>query len=474
VVAFCSKGDTIIKRIAVIVRKKNVAAFLKSFFALKDIYKTAYFEDVGLFLKYIQKNTLAAVVAEDSFLALIDHQITRVPVIAVLTGKMGKSLDAAVAHHVDSYIYAPYREKDLEYKLERLIIWRAEFEAMKREIWELGISVEISQLVSTILDPKELLYRIVKKISDVMSVNRSSIIRVDWLRKSAFVVASHEDPNIAGLRLNLKKYPEILAALSSREAVLISDISSDPLMKKVRDLILPLGIKSILVIPIIFHEKVIGTLFLRTSRASRAFDATEIRLLNTIAKISANALYNAFLFEQIEDEKTRLEKLAITDFLTGLYNVRYFYQRIIEEFTRSERYILPVSCLMLDIDHFKNINDRYGHKTGDAVLQEFSRLLKKFSRKSDVLARYGGEEFILLLPQTSMDGAFAEAERMRISIRNHKFKSLKSKRGFTVSIGISCAPHTKIKTHDDLISLADDALFEAKNCGRDKVMGYNK
>ena len=468
------KGDPIIRKIAVIAKKKNIDDFLRSFFAQKKTYKPSYFEDAGLFLKYIQKNAPAAVIAEDSFLRMIADRTTRLPVVAIITGKLEKGLDAAITHNVDSYVYAPYLEKDLEYKLERLILGRDEFEAMKREIWELGISVELCRLISTTLDPKELLFKIVKKISDVMSVNRSSIIRVDWLNKSAFVVASHEDPDITCLRLNLKKYPEILAALSSKESVLISDISTDPLMKKVRDIILPLGIKSILVVPIIFHEKVIGTLFLRTSRASRPFDAAEIQLLDTIAKTSANALYNAFLFEQIEDEKTRLEKLAVTDYLTGLYNVRYFYQRIIEEFNRSERYILPVSCLMLDIDHFKKINDLYGHKTGDTVLQEFARFLKRFSRKCDVLARYGGEEFIFLLPQTSSKGALAEAERMRLSIRNHKFKSLKYKKGITVSIGISSAPHPKIKTHDGLISLADDALFEAKKSGRDKVMMYEK
>ena len=451
-----------------------MADFLRSFFAGRGTYKPVYFDDACLFLKYIQKNAPAAVIAEDPFLSFIDAGTIRVPVIAIITGRIEKGLDAAITHQVASYLFAPFHDKDLDYKLERLIIGRNEFETMKQEIHELGISVELSQLISTTLDPKELLFKIVKKISDVMSVNRSSIIRVDWLHKSAFVVASHEDPNISGLRLNLKKYPEILAALSSKETVLVSDISKDPLMKKVRDLIMPLGIKSILVIPIIFHEKVIGTLFLRTSRTSRSFNKAEIQLLDTIAKTSANALYNAFLFEQIEDEKTRLEKLAITDYLTGLYNVRYFYQRIIEEFNRAERYILPVSCLMVDIDHFKNINDLYGHKTGDTVLQEFSRLLKRFSRKSDVLARYGGEEFIMLLPQTSVEGAFAEAERMRLSIRNHKFKSLRNKKGLTVSIGISCAPHTKIKSHDDLISLADDALFEAKKGGRDKVVMYKK
>jgi diguanylate cyclase len=123
---------------------------------------------------------------------------------------------------------------------------------------------------------------------------------------------------------------------------------------------------------------------------------------------------------------------------------------------------------MLDIDHFKNINDVYGHKIGDTVLQEFSKLLKRFIRKVDVLARYGGEEFIVLLPQTSMNGSLAEAERIRTSIKNHKFKSLKNKKGLTVSIGISCALHPKIKTHDDLISLADDALFEAKKAAGTK------
>jgi diguanylate cyclase (GGDEF)-like protein len=106
------------------------------------------------------------------------------------------------------------------------------------------------------------------------------------------------------------------------------------------------------------------------------------------------------------------------------------------------------------------------------VLQEFSRLLQKFTRKSDVLSRYGGEEFIMLLPQTSTNGAVAEAERIRVFIKNHKFKSLKNKSGITISIGVSYSPHPKVKAHDELISFADDALYEAKKSGRDKVVLY--
>lgn len=461
-----------IKKIAVIARKKNTNAFLEAFFLDKKIYKPSYFQEAGPFLEYIDKHKPAAVLAEDAFLPMISDKITRFSVIALIAGKVEKGLETAITHHVDSYIYAPYLEKDLAYKLEKLILARNEFDSMKREIWELGTSAEFSKLISATLDPKELLYRIVRKISEVIPVNRCSIIRVDWLHKSAFVVASHEDPNIVGLKLNLKKYPEILAALTSKEPIVVNDVSTDPVMQKVRKVVLLLGIKSILVIPIIFQEKVIGTLFLRTSRTSHVFTVSEIRLLSAIGQISANALHNAFLFEQVEDEKTRLEKLAITDYLTGIYNVRYFYHRIIEEFNRAERYLHPMSCLMLDIDYFKKINDMYGHRMGDMVLKEFARLLKRFSRKSDVLARYGGEEFIVMLPQTSSQGAFAEAERIRKAVKDYKFKSLKNKAGITVSIGISYSPHPKVKTHDELISFADDALFEAKNSGRDKVALY--
>ncbi len=460
------------KTIAVIAKQKKTVDFLRAFFNKRKMYKASYFQDSGPFLAHLMKHKPAAILVEDSFLSLVDDKTTRYPIISIITGTIEKGLEKAIAHHVDRYMYLPYYEKDLAYKLERTIIERSEFDNLKRELWELSTGADISHLISMTLDPKELLFKIVQKISEAMAVSRCSIVRVDWLRKSAFVVASHEDPNIAGLKLNLKKYPEILAALSLKEPVLINNVLTDPLMKKVRDIIAPLGIKTILVVPIIFHEKVIGTLFLKTSRRKRTFNMHEIQLLKTIAKASSSALYNAFLFEQIEDEKTRLEKLAITDYLTGLYNVRYFYQRIIEEFNRAERYILPMSCLMLDIDYFKKINDVHGHKVGDQVLQEFARLLKKFTRRTDVLSRYGGEEFIMLLPQTSAQGAVIEAERIRIFIKSHKFKSLKSKGGITISIGVSYLPHSKVVAHEDLISFADDALYEAKNSGRDRVVLY--
>ncbi|MEK7332426.1 MAG: GGDEF domain-containing protein, partial [Nitrospirota bacterium] len=107
------------------------------------------------------------------------------------------------------------------------------------------------------------------------------------------------------------------------------------------------------------------------------------------------------------------------------------------------------------------VNDTYGHRVGDMVLREFAQFVKKHTRKSDVFARYGGEEFIMLLTQTSDKGAIAEAERLRYVIKEHRFKSLKNKKGITASIGVVSYPHKKIKTQDDLITFADNALFTA-------------
>jgi diguanylate cyclase (GGDEF)-like protein len=243
-------------------------------------------------------------------------------------------------------------------------------------------------------------------------------------------------------------------------------------METVREIIAPLGIRSIVVAPVIFRDEVIGTLLLRTSRAGRAFSKEEVRFCSAIANASANALYNAFLYERLHKEKVRYEKLAVTDYLTSIYNIRYFYKRLEEEFSRAVRYQTELSCIMLDIDHFKRVNDKYGHRIGDTVLREFAQLVKRHTRKSDLFARYGGEEFIILLPQTSSKGSMVEAERLRKIVKGHQFKALKKGHSVTVSLGVACSPDERIKNHDELIHRADSALFKAKEKGRDQSVLY--
>jgi two-component system cell cycle response regulator len=390
--------------------------------------------------------------------------------IATVSGASQGGIRKALDHGAESYLITPLHEEDLEHKIRDVIESSQERERMRKETQMLQTVIDISDLVSSTLDPKEILYLIVSNISEIIPVTRCSIISVDGNQRYAHVISTFEDPRLTNIRLDLNKYPEIREALSSKKPVAIKDATKDPIMKRVSEILFPLGIRSILVIPIVFHAEIIGTLFLRTSRARHAFTKHEINLCQAIANASANHLYNAFLFEKLGDEKSHLEKLAVTDYLTGLYNSRYFYYRLAEEYSRSVRHSFHLSCLMLDIDFFKEVNDRYGHKAGDNILKELAQLLKHHMRRSDVLARYGGEEFIILLPQTDENGAVAKAESLRSHIENHPFRGLKGERRLSVSIGLATHPDHRATNKEDLITLADNALYTAKAMGRNQVV----
>ncbi len=394
------------------------------------------------------------------------------PLVGVLRKGGDKCIKKAFESGIEEFMVFPCSPSEVKLRLENCLQKSRQMKEIEIEKKHLQAVVEITSLASSTLDPQEILYLIVKKIAEVIPVIRCSMIRVDNEHRYAYVVATFESPRLKSITLDLNKYPEIREALATRTPVIISDVKKDPIMMDVKDILTPLGIKSIVVLPVFYKETVIGTLFLRTSRSGKEFTENEIRFCSKVANTSANALYSAFLYEKAESEKMHLGKLAITDFLTGLYNTRYLYHRLEEEFSRSHRYNVPLTCLMVDIDLFKRINDTYGHKAGDHVLKEFAQLLKKNMRKSDILARYGGEEFIILLPNTSRKGSISESERLSLCIKKHKFKSLKAKVTLTVSIGACTYPHKSVKSSDDLITCADSALFMAKKRGRSRVVAY--
>ena len=159
---------------------------------------------------------------------------------------------------------------------------------------------------------------------------------------------------------------------------------------------------------------------------------------------------------------------AITDGLTGAFNHRYFYARIEEEFSRARRHSSPLSCIMVDIDRFKRINDTYGHLQGDAVLAELSKVLMGYVRREDTVARYGGEEFAILLPGTDSDEAVNIAERLREIVEGHLFPCEGNTVQVTVSLGVSTL-REDTGNETELIKAADEALYRAKEEGRNCV-----
>jgi two-component system cell cycle response regulator len=460
------------KEILIYETDKDVLRFLKSFFKEKKDYSATFIRrDKNALRKEIAKKIPdALILSSPEGLRHIDPSEVKCPIIAIISTDVAKGVHSAVKSDVECYLLSPFYKEELDHKLKVVVDRMSWIESLYEENQDIYALVELASLASTTLNPKEVLYLIVKKISEIIKVTRCSMISINAEnQRYADVVSTFEDPKITNLRIDLQKYPEIRRALSLKKIVVIKDAQKDPLMKEVKDIIKPIGIRSIIVIPVIFRDEVIGTLLLRTSRASHTFTKREVKLLIALANASANALYNAFLYEKLDKEKIKLEKLAITDYLTGIYNIRYFYNRLEEEFSRAERYKIPLSCIMLDIDHFKRINDSYGHRIGDIVLREFAQLVKRHTRKSDLFARYGGEEFILLLPQTALKGALIEAERIMKVVKGHQFKPLREDQRVTVSFGIACTPNRKIKNYDELIHSADNALFKAKEKGRDQI-----
>jgi len=173
---------------------------------------------------------------------------------------------------------------------------------------------------------------------------------------------------------------------------------------------------------------------------------------------------------QLEELLERVHSMAITDPLTGLFNRRHFQELLKKEFGRVQRYSTPFSILMLDIDHFKRINDRFGHQAGDSVLREFASLISSSIRKDiDIVARWGGEEFIVLLPQTTLDEARETALRLLSKVSSFRFSALPPTKNVTTSIGVASAPSEGVDSVEKLIKLADNALYKAKELGRNRV-----
>ncbi len=178
---------------------------------------------------------------------------------------------------------------------------------------------------------------------------------------------------------------------------------------------------------------------------------------------------------KIRESEKRIENISLTDFLTGLYNRRYLYRKFSEEISLARRKHLPLSCLMFDIDHFKNINDTHGHDTGDYVLIKIARVLEAQLRAYDTIVRYGGEEFIVILPMTSEDEAQGIAEKVRQAIENNQFKQRDETIPVTISIGLfNCDKYHLLDDVDEYIRNADQALYAAKNGGRNQVKAYKK
>jgi diguanylate cyclase (GGDEF)-like protein len=244
------------------------------------------------------------------------------------------------------------------------------------------------------------------------------------------------------------------SAIGSRKAVVENDVRQVPGHRPIaRETV------SCVCLPLLSLGQVLGVLVLE-SVAIDAFHPEDVSALESVSDICAAAIQNARYLDHVR-------QLAYLDGVTGIFNRRYFELRIAEEIARSSRHTLTFSVIMADIDHFKRLNDEFGHLLGDVVLRQISEILEQQLRKSDVLTRYGGEEFAIITPETGLESALAVCEKLRRVIESWHFPGVP--RPVTISAGVAEYP-VQGSTRDELVKAADEALYAAKQAGRNRVL----
>jgi len=328
---------------------------------------------------------------------------------------------------------------------------------------ELNFYEEISKALTSSLNLRDILTKIMDKVKEMTKAEAWSILLIDEATGELVFdkTAGRKSKQIQKFRL---KMGEGIAGWVAQEGIpiIVPDVSKDTRFLGKIDIAVHFKTKSLMCVPIKSNEEVLGVIEIVNKTTGEPFKKEDLDLLLRLVDEIAIAIERTSLYQ-------KMTELAITDDLTKLFNTRYLNRTIEVEIQRSSRYSTSVSLIFMDIDHFKVINDGYGHLVGSKVLVEMGQLLLKSLRTVDIVARYGGDEFVIVLPQTPPQAAVQIAERMRKSVETFTFLK---KEGYalklTASFGVASYPESA-KSKDELIRFADEAMYRVKFQTRNAV-----
>lgn len=371
------------------------------------------------------------------------------------------------------FVAKPFRIKELLARVGSQLKRGRELRTAREESRASGAIADILHELTDSVKPDEIYQILARRVARALNISRCSLVLAKPGDVYGTVVAAYENPMLRNLRIELARYPEMLKALETDQPVIIGDVPSDPLFVEVRAMWAkngtPVPTQSVVALPFRMREEQCGVLYLRTVHGEAPLGREDARFADTVIKAAVAAIEKARDFETVVSDKERLEFLAATDALTGCLNRRALLEAVEKEVDRARRYNLVLALLMMDLDHFKRINDTLGHLVGDIVLRQFGEMLLRDARSVDTVARYGGEEFVILLPETAAHGAMMFADRMRQRIANFSFGEPTRPVRITVSVGVACFPDPVVDTPESFIALADAALYRAKADGRNVV-----
>ncbi len=338
---------------------------------------------------------------------------------------------------------------------------------LEEKIKALEVLFELGKAITSTMQPQEVLRVMLKKTSELLQPGIWSMTLLDETSNQLKYEILINDPSIdrdkpieigEGLHGWVAKYGN---AIFASETKLEGHATPKHLEHLTKNL-------SLMIVPLKSKNKTLGTIHLQRSlREKIPYTEDDLKVLQTVGDYAAIAIENAKNFKQVEN-------LTIRDDLTSLSNARHLHYILDNEINRSGRYNKPFSMIFMDIDHFKKVNDTYGHIHGSELLKETADLIQKCIRVVDFGARYGGDEFIVVLPETNKAEAFVIAERIRKTIEENKFLERDGLSiHFTASLGVATFP-MDADSKDELIKMADHAMYNSKKTSRNCVTAAEK
>lgn len=334
-----------------------------------------------------------------------------------------------------------------------------------RRIEDERMLYEISAAARSSLEIHPVLQTACDKLGRKIDHGRAIILRVLANEQDSLFVSEYHHPSVEPVKekfLTEEGQRFVHSLLSKTAPCDLSDLKLAERAGFEPGFLRSLEFQSALIVPIILRERTIGGIFLHECALSRAWSIDDLSHFGALADQLSVAVENADLHEEKKMQ-------AVTDGLTGISNRRYFNEVFVKEFERAKRYAEPLSLAVFDLDYLKKINDTYGHSAGDDAIKAIARVLSNSSRSIDLAARYGGEEFCLLLPNTHLEESVLIAERIRNLINEAE---VEGPGGISASIGVANFP-LHASEPDDLFERADEALYAAKQGGRNQVRVYN-
>jgi len=409
-----------------------------------------------------------------------EEQWRDLPVLMISVLAPEEATEASLGLGAADFIAKPFRAKELAARVEAQlragrVLRDARLEARRAAV-EASVRTEMLDIlheVTSQLEPNQIYRVLANRVMHALKISRCSIVLAKLGDPTALVVVAAEKPELSNLQIRIDDYPEIRRAIELNQPVLVQDVTTDPLFADARNEWERRGVcvdtHSAIAVPFGMHGEQSGVFFLRTLAGEAPLGNADLLFAERIIGTAVGVIERAYRLEDAQSAREQYEWLATTDALTACVNRRALLDRLEEELERLNRYSLTLGVMMIDVDHFKKINDSRGHLVGDDVLRQLGAMLRGEVRAVDTVARYGGEEFVILLPETALPGATALAERIRERVAQRDFAEDGSGLHATVSIGVTTVAAGEVEDPEGVLARADAALYRAKDGGRNLV-----